>query len=76
MVAYTVVKPDEFKNRLELSSAPVGVQVEKKGVDTSCVVECIPPVPESPLSVSDSCLENLLQDGVIDAKYETDLQEE
>jgi hypothetical protein len=68
MESYTVLEPSKVKELLSLSYSPVGINVEKRGSEDSCVVECVPPSNKEPFDVSDKKLEELLNEGVIEKK--------
>lgn len=65
---YTIRRPNVVVEELGIETQPVGLDVEKKGSRTACVVSCVPPTQAGPFNVSDEELERWLAEDVIAVK--------
>lgn len=66
--SYTITSPAYITETLHLSSTPVGLNIHFEGRGDACTVETVPPTLESPLSVSNEFLQELLDEGHIKLK--------
>lgn len=68
-IPYTITDTEKVMEVLDLPFRPPhGMLIEKYGAKKSCVVKFVPPMTKLGMSVSDTCLEKLLQDELITLK--------
>ncbi len=71
---YNVNDREKLKEKLSLYFEPSPyIHISRSGFRKGCIVEFIPPQTSSGIHVSNKCLKNLVEEGIIEERYDSNL---